>query len=66
MVIQTGEVFDLVIPLMRGHTAGKSSQWQMLHELREYEIAWCMVVLGGSPQKTPSLAFDVQIETRLK
>ena len=48
-LIQTGEVFDLVISLMRGHAAGKGSQRQMLHELREYELA---LVHGGLERKS--------------
>ena len=52
-LIQTGEVFDLVIPLMRGHTAGKSSQWQMLHELREYALALVLPTSTLNPQNPP-------------
>ena len=65
-LIQTGEVFDLVIPLMRNHSAGKGSQRQVLHALREYELAVVHGGFGRKSAKNQSLAFDVQIETRLK
>ena len=38
-LIQTGEIFDLVVAAMGCYATTKSSQWQVSHELRENELA---------------------------
>jgi len=43
-LIHAGEVVDLVIALVSGHTSAKSAQWQKCHELRENKLA---LVHGG-------------------
>jgi hypothetical protein len=43
-LIQTGEVLDLVLASVVGHTTPKRSQWQIEHELRKIELA---LVHGG-------------------
>ncbi len=48
-LIQTGEVFDLVLALVVGHTAAKRAQRQVEHELRKYELA---LVHGGFGRKS--------------
>jgi hypothetical protein len=38
-LVQAREVFDLVFSIVIGHTAPKRTQWQVEHELRQYELA---------------------------
>jgi len=50
-LIPTGEVFDLVLAPMVGHTAAKRAQWQVEHELRKYELALVHDGFGRKPEK---------------
>ena len=43
-LIHAGEILDLVIASVSGHTSAKSAQWQKCHELRENKLA---LVHGG-------------------
>ena len=48
-LVQAGEVLDLVLASVVGHTAAKRAQWQVDHELRKYELA---LVHGGFGRKS--------------
>ena len=56
-LVQTREVFDLVFPVVIGHTAAKGTQRQVQHELREYERALVHRDFCGFPPKNPKSDF---------
>jgi hypothetical protein len=65
-LIQAREVLDLVLPVDDRPRSGETYSGQVGMSCANTSLPWCMEFLGGNPQKTPSLTFDVQIETRLK
>jgi hypothetical protein len=66
-LVQAREVLDLVFaPVLRPHNGETCSAADRAMSCENTSLPWCMAVLRGNPQKTPSLTFDVQIETRLK
>ena len=56
-LVQTREVFDLVFPIVIGHTAAKGTQRQVQHELREHELALVHGNFCGFPPKNPKSDF---------
>jgi hypothetical protein len=50
-LVQAREVFDLVFSVVLGHTAAKCAQWQIQHELGEYELALMHGSFGRKPAK---------------
>jgi hypothetical protein len=56
-LVQTREVFDLVLSVVIGHTAAKRAQRQVHHELRKYELALVHGDFCGFPPKNPKSDF---------
>ena len=56
-LIQTREVFDLVLASVIGHAATKRGQRQEKHELREYELALVHRGFGRKSAKNPKSDF---------
>ena len=50
-LVQAREVLDLVFAVVLGHTAAKGAQWQIQHELGEYELALVHDGFGRGPAK---------------
>jgi hypothetical protein len=65
ILVETGGVLDLVLAVIASHAAPEGRQRQVLHDLRENELA---LVHGRAPRWAPSwpanAAIRVQIETR--
>lgn len=52
-LVQTGEVFDLVLAFVVGYTPAKGAQWQKEHELCEYKFALVHRGLRRKSAKNP-------------
>jgi hypothetical protein len=65
-LVQAREVLDLVFPRWSATQRRNVLSGRYSMSCANTSLPWCMAVLGGNPQKTTSLTFDVQIETRLK
>lgn len=56
-LIQVREVLDLVLASVLGHTTVKGAQWQVQHELRQYELALVHRSFGRKSTRNPKSDF---------
>jgi hypothetical protein len=61
-LIQTREVFDLVVAAMLGHTPAKGAHGHMGHELRKHELA--LVHIGPSRSRAKGHKSDARRSNR--